>query len=90
MLEVQIWEAYDATIALDIYGIVLFPNLDNFVDMIVIGAFLTKNPMPTLLVDVLYYLSWRNAKRGRMVTYCAPLLYKWLLTYLLNEGPSVE
>ena len=77
-------------IALAIYGIVLFPNFDDFVDMTAICIFLTKNPVPTLLADVFYYLTWRSAKKGGMVACCAPLLYTWLQTHLPNGGPFVD
>lgn len=50
-------------IALAIYGIILFLNLDGFIDMTAINIFLTRNPIPTLLADVYYYLSWRHAKK---------------------------
>ncbi|XP_050877143.1 uncharacterized protein LOC127080897 [Lathyrus oleraceus] len=90
LLEAQSWEACYATIALTIYGIVLFANFDDFVDMNAICIFLTKNPVPTLLVDVFYYLTWRSAKKGGMIAYCAPLLYTWLQTHLPNRGPFVD
>lgn len=90
LLEAQSWEACYATIALAIYGIIMFPNFDDFVDMVAIGIFLVKNPVPTLLADVLYYLTWRSAKKGGMVACCAPLLYTWLQTHLPNRGPVVD
>lgn len=90
LLEAQSWEACYATIALAIYGIVLFQNFDDFVDMTVICIFLTKNPVPTFLADVFYYLTWRSAKKGGMVACCAPLLYTWLQTHLPNRGPFVD
>lgn len=90
LLEAQSWEACYATIALAIYGIILFPNFDDFVDMSAICIFLTKNPVPTLLTDVFYYLTWRSAKKGGMVACCAPLLYTWLQTHLPNRGPFVD
>ena len=56
-MDAHSWEAFYSLIALVVYEIILFPDLDDFVDMIVISIFLTKNSVPTLLVDVYYYLS---------------------------------
>ncbi|XP_050919758.1 uncharacterized protein LOC127137329 [Lathyrus oleraceus] len=77
LLDAHIWEACCVVIALSIYGIILFPNLDNFIDMTAISILIMKNLMPTLLADMYYYLSLRHTKKGGMIAYCAPLLYKW-------------
>jgi len=44
-------DAFETILALLIYGVVLFPNVDNFVDMNAIQIFLTQKPVPTLLAD---------------------------------------
>lgn len=41
-------KTFNAALALLIYGIVLFPNIDNFVYITTIGVFLTKNVIPAL------------------------------------------
>lgn len=79
-IDVHNWEACYIVIVLSIYGIILFPNLDNFVDMTAICIFLTNNPVPTLLVDVSYKINLRNERIWGMIICCAPLLYIWLLT----------
>ncbi|KAI5387679.1 hypothetical protein KIW84_073679 [Lathyrus oleraceus] len=43
-LEEESWDACYSAIALAIYGVVLFPNMDGFVDMTAIYVFLTGNP----------------------------------------------
>jgi len=43
--------AFESILVLLIYGLVLFPNVDGFVDTNVIQIFLAKNPVPTLLGD---------------------------------------
>ncbi|XP_050874910.1 uncharacterized protein LOC127078506 [Lathyrus oleraceus] len=58
--------------------------------MTAICNFLMKSPVPTLLADVFYYLTWRNANKGGMVACCAPLLYTWLQTHLPNKGPFMD
>jgi len=52
--------AFETILAVLIYGIVLFPNLDNFVDINAIQIFLSQNPVPTLLADTYFsYLARR-------------------------------
>ncbi|XP_050887911.1 uncharacterized protein LOC127093052 [Lathyrus oleraceus] len=84
------WVAFNAVLALILYGIVLFPNIDDFVDMTAIRIFLLKNPIPTLLADVYHSIHWRNEKKGGMIQCCAPLLYKWFLSHLPSEGPFIQ
>ena len=43
--------AFEAIFALLAYGLFLFPNIDNFVDINAIRMFLIGNPFPTLLGD---------------------------------------
>lgn len=69
------WKAFNTVLALSIYGIILFPNIDNFIDMTTIFIFLTKNPISALLDDVLYFLNLMHEKRGIMVLCCASFLY---------------
>ncbi|KAI5433930.1 hypothetical protein KIW84_020966 [Lathyrus oleraceus] len=57
-------DAFDAIFVLLIYGLVLFPNIDNFVDVNAIRIFSTLNPVPTLLGDTYFSLHMRNAKGG--------------------------
>lgn len=46
------WGVYNRILALCLYGIVLFPNIVEFVDMNSIRMFLLGNPIPTLLGDL--------------------------------------
>ncbi|XP_050877716.1 uncharacterized protein LOC127081508 [Lathyrus oleraceus] len=61
LLEAQSWEAFYATISLAIYGIVLFLNFDDFVDMTSIGILLTKNLVSSLLADVGPFVDQKDA-----------------------------
>ncbi|XP_050902283.1 uncharacterized protein LOC127112348 [Lathyrus oleraceus] len=51
LLKVESWDACYSAIALAIYGIILFPNMDGFIYMVAIRVFLTENLVPTLLAD---------------------------------------
>ncbi|KEH34649.1 transmembrane protein, putative [Medicago truncatula] len=74
--------AFNSILALLVYGLVLFPSLDNFVDIKAIQIFLSRNPVPTLLGDT--YLSiHRRTQAGRgTILCCAQLLYRWITSHL--------
>ncbi|XP_050876010.1 uncharacterized protein LOC127079670 [Lathyrus oleraceus] len=75
-------DAFEAILALQIYGFFLFPNVDNFVDINAIKIFLIGNPVPTLLTDTYHSIHLRNSYSGGMIICCVPLLYKWLISHL--------
>ena len=43
------FQAFDEVLALLIYGLVLFPNPDQLIDVNAVRIFLSRNPVPTLL-----------------------------------------
>jgi hypothetical protein len=75
-------DAFEALFVLLIYGLVLFPNIDKFVDVNAIRIFSVLNPVPTLLGDAYFSLHMRNAKGGGTIVCCLPLLYKWFISHL--------
>ncbi|KAI5399307.1 hypothetical protein KIW84_064608 [Lathyrus oleraceus] len=75
-------DAVEAIFVLLIYGLVLFPNIDKFVDVNAIRIFFVLNPVPTLLGDAYVSLHLRNAKGGGAIVCCLPLLYKWFISHL--------
>ncbi|XP_050877329.1 uncharacterized protein LOC127081086 [Lathyrus oleraceus] len=74
--------AFEAIISLLVYGLVMFPNIDNFVDVNVMRIFLIKNLVPTLLDDTYFYIHHRTSKGGGTIVCCSPLLYKWFSLHL--------
>ncbi|XP_050896605.1 uncharacterized protein LOC127103380 [Lathyrus oleraceus] len=64
---------FEAIFALLIYGLVLFPNVDNFIDINAINIFLIGNPVPTLLGDTYYSIDHKTSKSGGMIICCTPL-----------------
>jgi hypothetical protein len=54
--EVASLDAFDSILALLIYGLVFFPNIDKFVDINTIKIFLSKNPVLTLLADTYHFI----------------------------------
>ncbi|XP_050889419.1 uncharacterized protein LOC127094657 [Lathyrus oleraceus] len=84
------WTAFNAHLALLIYGIFLFPNMEEFMDLAAIHIFLTQNPIPTLLADTYHSIHVRTQKKKGIIICCTPLLYRWFISYLPSEGPFVE
>src|SRR3954470_9948777 len=78
--------AFEAVLALLIYGLVLFPNVKDFVDINAIKIFLIGNPVPTLLGDMYFSVHHRNRQGGGIIVCCAPLLFKWIVSHL-PESP---
>jgi hypothetical protein len=75
-------DAFEVIFVLLIYGLVLFPNIDNFVDVNAIRIFSSLNPVPNLLGDTYFSLHMRNAKGDGTIVCCLPLLYKWFISHL--------
>lgn len=84
------WDAFYVVFTLLIYGLVLFPNIEEFIDKVVVTIFVSKNPVITLLAEVLFSFHWRNQKRDGMINFCIPFLYKWILTHFPRKSPFVD
>ncbi|KAI5438463.1 hypothetical protein KIW84_024268 [Lathyrus oleraceus] len=83
------WEAFNAQLAILIYGVVLFPSMPNFVDFAAVTIFIGGNPVPTLLADTYYAIHSRHGKGGA-IRCCLPLLLRWFLSLLPTSGPFVD
>lgn len=84
------WMFFNASLAILIYGIVLFPNMEEFVDMAVFHIFLTQNHVPTLVADTYYSIHVRTQKKKGTIICCTPSLYRWFISHLPSKGPFVE
>ena len=76
------FRAYEDILALLIYGLVLFPNPDNFINVTAIRIFMSQNPVPTLLGDILQQLHARTTRRRGTLWCCIPLLVRWFISHL--------
>src|ERR1044072_9516576 len=79
-LKAMSFHAFEDIVALLIYGLVLFPNSDEFRAINAIKLFLTHNPVPTLRGDILYSLHTRTIKRQGTLMCCIPLLSRWFIS----------
>lgn len=84
------WDAFYASFALLIYGLVLFPSVEGFVDTTIITIFISQNPVPTLLADVFFSFHWRNMKKRGTINCCIPLFQKWIMSHLPKKGPFID
>ncbi|XP_058722777.1 uncharacterized protein LOC131594613 [Vicia villosa] len=82
------WKEFNALLAVMIYGLVMFPNIPNFVDLTAICLFLDQNHVPTLLADTYYAIHSRYGKKGS-VRGCLPILYEWFSSHLPKSGAFV-
>ncbi|XP_050889383.1 uncharacterized protein LOC127094618 [Lathyrus oleraceus] len=84
------WDSFNTIFALIIYGIVMFPNMEDFVDLASIYLFMAKHPVLTLLADTYYSIHVRSKKKKGTIMCCNPLLYRWFISHLSSKGPFVD
>ncbi|XP_050915489.1 uncharacterized protein LOC127130542 [Lathyrus oleraceus] len=84
------WNSFNVIIAFLIYGIVLFPNMGDFMDLAFIHIFMTKNHVHTLLDDTYYSVHVRNQNKKGTIMCCVPMLYRWFMSHLSNKGPFLD
>ncbi|XP_058742194.1 uncharacterized protein LOC131614696 [Vicia villosa] len=75
-------DALEKVLACLIYGQVLLPRYDKIVDVIALKIFISNNPVPTLLGDLLHSIHHRSSKGKGCVLGCAPILHKWFISHL--------
>ncbi|XP_058745836.1 uncharacterized protein LOC131618684 [Vicia villosa] len=88
--EAKEWDTFRAILALSIYGIMMFSNVPDFVDMNAIHVFILQNPVPTLLGDVYHSIHHKNSQKGGLVRFYAPLLYRWFRSHLPERGAFID
>ena len=83
------WKSFNTILAVMIYGMVIFPSFEKFVDVAAISVFMNDNPVPTILADTYYAIHSRHGQKGRVMG-CMPLLYRWFNTHLPKRGAFVD
>ncbi|XP_050885351.1 uncharacterized protein LOC127090323 [Lathyrus oleraceus] len=81
--------------ALLIFGLVLFPNMEKLIDAAAISVFWpvkvkNEDPVPALLADVYHTLHLRFEKKGGLMLCCIPLLYQWFVSHVFKEVDTIE
>ncbi|RDY07884.1 hypothetical protein CR513_07941, partial [Mucuna pruriens] len=83
------WPAFMDALGLLIYGILLFPQLEDYVDLAAMEVFLARknkgeNPTMAILADTYYSLNQCGERRRGVLRCCTPLLYLWLTAHLFQ------
>ena len=84
MVNQEEWVPFMDVLALLIFGLVLFPNVDGLVDLAAIDAFLAyhhskESPVVAILTDLFDTFDRRCEKSSARIIYCLPALCVWLV-----------
>ncbi|RDX75370.1 hypothetical protein CR513_44751, partial [Mucuna pruriens] len=79
------WDALADTLGLAVYGVILLPHLNDYIDLAVIDAFIVVrekclSPMVVVLANTYYSLQRYHGSRGHLIC-CLPALYIWLISH---------
>ncbi|XP_014515652.1 uncharacterized protein LOC106773479 [Vigna radiata var. radiata] len=85
LAEMEKWETFMDLLALILFGVMLFPNIENFVDNAAINAFMgykdrPENPVTAILAEVYGTLSQCYELKGGKLLCCLPVLYVWFVS----------
>lgn len=58
------WDSFYAIFAFIIYGLVLFPSVEGFIDKVAITIFISQNLVPTLLFVIFIFLPLEKHEEG--------------------------
>ncbi|XP_050893349.1 uncharacterized protein LOC127099511 [Lathyrus oleraceus] len=59
-------DAFSVLFALHIFEVILFQNIEGFIDKTAVTIFISINLVPTLLTDAFFSFLWRNQKRDNV------------------------
>lgn len=95
MIEGKKWMNLADLLSLMIFGLVLFPNLENFIDNDAISVFWStrlfdKDYVPALLADIYYTLEVRYIRKRGLMLCCIPLLYQWFMAQISPRSSVVK
>ncbi|KAH1205708.1 hypothetical protein GmHk_16G046352 [Glycine max] len=84
------WVPFLDVLALLIFGVVLFPNVDGLVDLAAIDAFLAyhhskESPVVAVLADLFDTFNRRCEKSSARIICCLPALCVWLVSHLFLQ-----
>ncbi|RDX63706.1 hypothetical protein CR513_57828, partial [Mucuna pruriens] len=84
------WLAFMDVYRLLVYGIVLFSQIEDHIDLAVVDAFLAKrdrgeNPIIAVLANTYYTLDYCHERIGRGLRCCASLLYLWMIAHFFHS-----
>ncbi|KAL5153113.1 hypothetical protein HKD37_19G052718 [Glycine soja] len=88
------WTSFINILALLVFGTILFPNVDELVDLAAIDAFLAyhhskESPVIAVLANAYDTFDLRCEKSDSRIVCCTPALFVWLVSHVFHhEGLS--
>ena len=84
------WASFIDVLALLIFGVVLFPNVDGLVDLAAISAFLAfhdrkESSVVAILANLYDAFDRRCEKNSVRIVCCMPTVYVWLVSHLFRQ-----
>ncbi|KAL5172917.1 hypothetical protein HKD37_16G045577 [Glycine soja] len=84
------WVPFADVLALLIFWVVLFPNIDGLMDLAAIDAFLAyrhskESPVVAILADLFDTFDRRCEKNSARIICCLPALCVWLVSHLFQQ-----
>ncbi|XP_052728596.1 uncharacterized protein LOC128195361 [Vigna angularis] len=89
------WETFMDVLALTIYGIVLFPRIEDFVDYTAIDVFVARkirseNPVTAVLAEVYGTMSFCHERKGKKILCCVSALYVWMTARFFKGAVNIR
>ncbi|RDY11728.1 hypothetical protein CR513_03557, partial [Mucuna pruriens] len=87
--EEEEWTAVMDVFRLLLYGILLFPQVEDYVDLATMEVFMAKkdrgeNPTMAVLANTYYTFNYCSEQKEGSLRCCTPLLYLWLMSHLFH------
>ncbi|RDY10625.1 hypothetical protein CR513_04822, partial [Mucuna pruriens] len=84
------WPTVMDVYGLVVYGIVLFPHMEDYIDLAAMDVFLAKrengeNPTMAILANIYYILNYCCERKRRSLRCCTHLLYLWMIAHLFHN-----
>ncbi|XP_047180670.1 uncharacterized protein LOC124847264 [Vigna umbellata] len=82
-------------LALTMYGIVLFPRIEDFVDYTAIDVFVARktrseNPVTVVLAEVYGTMSFCHERKGKKILCCVSALYVWMTARFFKGTVNIQ
>jgi len=89
------WKTLMEVFALTLFGILLFPKAENFVDETAIRAFIafknhSENPITGILGDTYIALDSCHSKYKKRLVCCLPVLFIWLISHFEERVVGIK
>lgn len=94
---VENWGPFKLVLALTIFGVILFPQIERYIDVDAIGVFLVfkdaknpVNPVPAVLANTYHAFTRCSQYRKKKMCLSSHMLYAWLLIHIIHNKKNVQ